>query len=185
MAWRELEAKATEKPPYSTFEALFKSADWYEKKVQTQMQAALEKGTDQASASLREKAGELSGLFASELDHYSRSYVEHAQSHMQENGRDLSERVSLQIKEAGDAAATNFTDRAEQLGRHQLRSPFRTGRTRRSNKAPPAWKRIPYRSVRNSKAMPGLSRQNTSAFSRNIRNKAFRTPNRNWSLKST
>src|SRR5207302_17970 len=74
----ELEAKATE-TTHSTFEALYKSSEWYEKKVQTQMQAALEKGLDQASNQLREKAGEISGLFASELDHYSRSFVEHTQ----------------------------------------------------------------------------------------------------------
>ena len=115
----ELEVKATE-TTHSTFEALFKSADWYEKKVQTQMQTTLEKGMDQAAAALREKAGELSGLFASELDHYSRSYVEHAQDQIQENARDTAERANLQMAEAAEAAAANFTVRAGQLGREQL-----------------------------------------------------------------
>lgn len=115
----ELEVKATE-TTHSTFEALFKSADWYEKKVQTQMQTTLEKGMDQAAATLREKAGELSGLFASELDHYSRSYVEHTQGQLQENARDTAERASLQMAEAVEAAAANFTGRAGQLGREQL-----------------------------------------------------------------
>jgi hypothetical protein len=115
----ELETKATE-TTHNTFEAIFKTADWYEKKVQTQMQAALEKGVDQAATGLREKAGEMSGLFASELDHYSRTYVEHAQGQMKENARDIAEMASQQLTEAGEAASANFTDRAGQLVREQF-----------------------------------------------------------------
>ena len=80
----ELETKATE-TTQGTFEALYKSADWYEKKVQNQMQTILQKGADQAAAQLREKAAELSGMFARELDNCSRSYVEHAQGQIQES----------------------------------------------------------------------------------------------------
>jgi len=115
----ELEAKAAE-TAHNTFESLFKSAEWYEKKVQVQMQTTLEKGIDQAASGLRDKAGELSGLFASELDHYSRSFVEHAQSQMQESARDAAERAKQQMAEAGEAAAANFTERAAQLGREQF-----------------------------------------------------------------
>ena len=115
----ELEARATE-TSHSTFESLYKSADWYEKKIQTQMQTTLEKGLDQAAMRLREKAAEMSGLFASELDHYSRSYVEHAQSQMQENARDAAERGALQMADAGDAAAAKFTERAVQLANEQF-----------------------------------------------------------------
>ena len=115
----ELETRATE-TSHSTFESLFKSADWYEKKFQTQMQTTMEKGIDQAVTRLREKAAEMSGVFASELDHYSRSYVEHAQGQMQENASDAAERGSRQIAEASDAAAAKFTDRAAQLGREQF-----------------------------------------------------------------
>jgi hypothetical protein len=115
----ELETRATE-TSHSTFEALFKSADWYEKKIQTQMQTTLEKGLDQTASRLREKAAEMSGLFASELDHYSRSFVEHAQGQIQENARDAAERASQQITEASDAAAAKFTERAAQLGREQF-----------------------------------------------------------------
>jgi hypothetical protein len=115
----ELETKATE-TSHATFEALFKSADWYEKKVQTQMQTTLEKGLDQATASLREKAGDLSGQFATELDHYSRSYVEHAQTQMGENARDVAEKASLQMNQAGEAAAASFVDRAGQLTHEQF-----------------------------------------------------------------
>ena len=115
----ELETKATE-TTQGTFEALFKSADWYEKKVQTQMQSTLEKGLDQAAASLREKAGDASSQFATELDHYSRSYVEHAQSQMDENARDAAERITLGMAQAGEAAASNFTGRADQLMSEQF-----------------------------------------------------------------
>jgi hypothetical protein len=115
----ELETRATE-TSHSTFEALFKSADWYEKKIQSQMQATLEKGLEQTGSRLREKAAEMSGLFASELDHYSRSYVEHAQGQMQENAREAAERANQQIVESGDAAAAKFTERAAQLGSEQF-----------------------------------------------------------------
>jgi hypothetical protein len=115
----EIETRATE-TSHSTFESLYKSADWYEKKIQTQMQTTMEKGLDQATARLREKAAEMSGLFASELDHYSRTYVEHAQGQMQENARDVAESASQKITEAGDAAAVKFTGRAAQLGREQF-----------------------------------------------------------------
>jgi hypothetical protein len=115
----ELETKATE-TTHATFESLFKSADWYEKKVQTQMQSTLEKGVDLATSGLREKAGEVSRQFASELDHYSRSYVEHAQTQMGENARDVAERTSQQIAQAGEAAAVSFVERAAQLTREQF-----------------------------------------------------------------
>ena len=115
----DLEAKATE-TTHATFEALFKSADWYEKKVQTQMQSTLERGLDQAAAGLREKAGDLSGQFATELDHYSRSYVEHAQTQMGENARDVAEKTSRQIAQAGEDSAASFAERAAQLTREQF-----------------------------------------------------------------
>jgi hypothetical protein len=115
----EMETKATE-TTQATFEALYKSADWYEKKVQNQMQTTLQKGVDQSAAHLREKAAELSGLFARELDNCSRSYVEHAQTQIQESAAEAAERGRQQISEAGDAAAANFTERAAQLGREQL-----------------------------------------------------------------
>ena len=115
----ELESKATE-TSQGTFEALYKSAEWYEKKVQNQMQTTLQKGVDQAAAQLREKAADLSGLFAKELDHCSRSYVEHAQRQIRESAKDAAERASLQIADGGDAAATLFQDRAETLAQKQL-----------------------------------------------------------------
>jgi hypothetical protein len=62
----------------------------------------------------------MSGLFANELDHYSRTYVEHAQGQMQENGRDAAERATQQMTEASDAVAGKFNERAAQLGLEQF-----------------------------------------------------------------
>jgi hypothetical protein len=115
----EMEAKATETTA-QTFEALYKSADWYEKRVQNQMQTTLQKGVDQAAAQLREKAAELSGMFARELDKCSRSYVEHAQGQIQESSAEAAERSSQQIADAGNAATAMFTERAAELGREQF-----------------------------------------------------------------
>jgi hypothetical protein len=115
----ELESKATE-TSQSTFEALYKSAEWYEKKVQNQMQTTLQKGVDQAAAQLREKAADLSGLFAKELDHCSRSYVEHAQRQIRESAKDAAERASQQIVDGCDGAAALFQDRAETIAQKQL-----------------------------------------------------------------
>ena len=115
----DLETKATE-TTHTTFESLFKSADWYERKVQTQMQSTLEKGVEQAATGLREKAGELSGLFASELEHYTRSYVEHAHGQLEENAREVAEKASQQIAQASETAAANFSERASQQVREKF-----------------------------------------------------------------
>lgn len=115
----DLETKASE-TSHSTFESLFKSAEWYEKKVQTQMQTTLEKGMDQTTVRLREKAAEMSGLFASELDHYSRSYVEHTRGQMQESASDVIEQATRQFAETNEAAAAKFTEQASQIGREQF-----------------------------------------------------------------
>jgi hypothetical protein len=110
----ELETKATE-TTHTTFESLFKTADWYEKKVQTQMQTTFDKGLEQATSSLREKAGELSGLFATELDHYSRSYVEHTHGQIEDAGRDALERLS---RHAAEMSATSASAFAQQTRHH-------------------------------------------------------------------
>jgi hypothetical protein len=108
----EIEARATE-TTHSTFESLYKSADWYEKKVQTQMQATVDKGLEQATSSLRDKAGEVSRLFASELDHYSRSYVEHVHGQIEETSHDLLDRTQRQFSELSAGAASSFAQHAE------------------------------------------------------------------------
>ncbi len=103
----ELESKATE-TSQGTFEALYKSADWYEKKVQNQMQTTLQKGVDQAAAHLREKTGFVRACSPKNSTICSRSYVEHAQRQIQECANEASARASEQIAAGSDAAAAGF-----------------------------------------------------------------------------
>ena len=108
----EIDTKATE-TTHATFESLFKTADWYEKKVQMQMQSALEKGLEQAAVGLREKAGEISRLFASELDHYNRSYVEHAHSQIEEAAREVFDHARRQSAELVAESVASLAQQAE------------------------------------------------------------------------
>ena len=55
----ELEAKVSDLK-HEVVEELFKSAEWYEKKAQTQIQNLSEKAVEHAGEQLREKAGEIS-----------------------------------------------------------------------------------------------------------------------------
>ena len=116
----EIESKATE-TVHTTFESLFKTADWYEKKVQTQMQNTLEKGLEQANSTLRERAGEISGLFATELDHYSRTYVEHTQGQFDEAARENRERIGKQSAELTAASAAAISQAAQNQTESALR----------------------------------------------------------------
>src|SRR5215470_17936871 len=70
-----LETKAVDLK-HHTMEELFKSSEWYEKRAQTQLQNTTEKLMEQAGSTLREKAGEVSSLFAGELSQASGNYVE-------------------------------------------------------------------------------------------------------------
>jgi len=114
----EIEAKATD-TTHEAFESIFKSAEWYEKKVQTQMQATLEKGLAQAAEALRAKAGEISSQFAAELDHYTRSYVEHAKEQMDEQAQTAAARTREAAQAAADAIAGGFSDRAAKIATEQ------------------------------------------------------------------
>jgi len=114
----ELETKATE-TQHTTFEALYKSAEWYEKKVSAQMQTTLDRGLDQASQALREKAGEMSGTFASELNHYSRSYVEHAQEQMDEAVKEALDRSRTLMGQSAETTAASFSDEIRQSAQRE------------------------------------------------------------------
>ncbi len=108
-ATEELDAKSNE-VTHTTFESLFKSSEWYQKKAQTSMQAALERSLDQATDGLRERAAEISRLFASELDHYSRSYVEHTQGLLEETAKDSVALGREQLRQAAETTAAALSD---------------------------------------------------------------------------
>jgi hypothetical protein len=115
----ELESKAVDLK-HHTMEEMFKSAEWYEKKAQTQLQSTTEKLVEQAGAQLREKAGEVSSLFASELNHGSRSYVEQSHRQMEESVRESFERIRILSAEAADTTSAAFTDEIQRNGRQEL-----------------------------------------------------------------
>jgi len=105
---------------HQAVEDIFKSAEWYEKKAQTQIQNTTEKFVDQAGNQLREKAGEISSVFASELDHSSRNFVGHAQRQMEEVVRESFERSRSLFAEVADTTAAAFTDEIQRTARQEL-----------------------------------------------------------------
>ncbi len=115
----ELEAKSTD-ATHATFEQLYKSAEWYQRKAQASMQTAFEKGITQATTHLREKAAEISTLFASELDHYSRSYSEHTQGLLDESAKELASRMRTQMSETTEAGAAKFSDEIHSLSEDKI-----------------------------------------------------------------
>jgi hypothetical protein len=115
----ELEAKLNDFKQQAA-EDLFKSAEWYEKKAQTQIQNTTEKFVDQAGNQLREKAGEISSVFASELDHSSRNFVGHTQRQMQEVVSDSFERARALFAEAAETTSAAFTDEIQRTARQEL-----------------------------------------------------------------
>jgi hypothetical protein len=122
ITWRnltELEGKAGDLK-HQVVEELLKSAEWYEKKAQTQIQALTDRAVEHAGNQLREKAGEVSGVFASELDHASRSFLGHSQTQMEEVVRDAFQRARSLFAEAADTTAAAFTDEIQRTGRQEL-----------------------------------------------------------------
>src|SRR5438874_276342 len=114
----ELEGKAGDLK-HQVVEELHKSAEWFEKKAQTQIQNFTERAVEHAENRLRERAGEVSGAFTSELDHSSRSFVGHAQSQMEELVRDSFTRSRALFAEAADTTVAAFTDEIQRTGREE------------------------------------------------------------------
>ncbi len=110
----EIEAKGTD-ASHTTFEALYKASEWYQKKAQTSMQTMLEKALEQATGGLREKAAEFSRMFASELEHYSRSYADHARGILDESVREVVKGGRAQLAEAAETTAATFSDGVHQI----------------------------------------------------------------------
>jgi hypothetical protein len=115
----DLDTRATD-ITHTAIETLYKSANWYEKKVHTQMQASLDKGLDQAAESLRARAGEMSGLFASELDHYSRSFVEHSKGQLEESAKEAVDQTQQKISEAAETASLEMGDIARRAAQSEI-----------------------------------------------------------------
>ncbi len=115
----ELENKAVDLK-HHTMEEMFKSAEWYEKRAQTQAQTFTEKLVEQSTNHLREKAGEISSLFASELDHSSRSYLDQSHHQLEDTVADAFKKVQGLFAEAADTTSAAFTDEIQRNARQEL-----------------------------------------------------------------
>ena len=115
----ELEGKVSDLK-HQVVDEFQKSAEWYEKKAQTQIQNHSEKVVEQAENQLRDKAGEISGVFATELDHSSRNFVRHTQSQLNEVVRDSFERARSLFAEAADTTTAAFIDEIQRTARQEL-----------------------------------------------------------------
>jgi hypothetical protein len=105
---------------HQTVDDLMKSAEWYEKKAQTQIQNFTEKTVEQAESQFREKAGSVSTVFAGELDHSSRSFISHTQQQMEEVVRDAFEHSRALFAEAAETTTAAFTDEIQRQARNEL-----------------------------------------------------------------
>lgn len=103
-----------------TVEELIKSAEWYEKRAQTQTQSAAERVSEQAGNQLREKAGDIASEFASELDQSSRNFVTYAQTQMAEVVSEAFERARALFAEAAETTSAAFIDEIQRHARQDL-----------------------------------------------------------------
>ncbi len=115
----ELEAKSVDLK-HHTMEEMFKSAEWYEKKAQSQVQSLTEKLANQTDKQLRDKAAEISSLFASELHHASEGYLNQFQSQSEETVRSAFDRIRGLSAEAADTTTAAFTDEIQRNARTEL-----------------------------------------------------------------
>ena len=105
---------------HQSVEELYKSAEWYEKKTQTQLQNLTEKLVEDSGKQLREKAGEVSGVFANELNSTSRSFVGQTRQQLEEAVHEAFERVRMLFAEAADTTSAAFTDEIQRNARQEL-----------------------------------------------------------------
>ena len=115
----ELEGKA-ETAKHQVVDDLLKSAEWYEKKAQTQIQHFAERAAEQAEGRLRERAAEISSMFASELDNASRNFVGHTHNQMEDVVRDAFERARALFSEAAETTSAAFIDEIQRQAREEL-----------------------------------------------------------------
>ena len=103
-----------------TVEDLVKSAEWYEKRAQTQTQSAAEKVSELVGNQLRERAGDIASEFATELDQSSRNFVTYAQTQMAEVVSEAFERARALFAEAAETTSAAFIDEIQRHARQDL-----------------------------------------------------------------
>jgi hypothetical protein len=115
----DLESKASDLK-HQSVEELYKSAEWYEKKTQTQLQSLAEKLVEDSGKQLREKAGEVSGVFANELNSTSHRFLGQTRQQLEEAVHESFERVRILFAEAADTTSAAFTDEIQRNARQEL-----------------------------------------------------------------
>jgi hypothetical protein len=103
-----------------TVEDLNKSAEWYEKRAQTQTQAAADKAGEQAAKQLREQAGNIANEFSGEIDQSSRNFVAYAQTQMADVVSEAFERARSLFSEAAETTTAAFIDEIQGHARRDL-----------------------------------------------------------------
>jgi len=105
---------------HQSVDDMMKSAEWYEKRAQTQIQHAMEKTLEQAELQFREKAREVSSMFAGELDNSSRGFVTHTQTQLEETVREAFANARALFTEAAETTTAAFTDEIQRQARAEL-----------------------------------------------------------------
>ena len=116
----EFERKSLE-TEHTTYEALLKASEWYQKKAQTSMQTSMERSVEQATGALRDRAAETSRLLASELDHYGRTYVEHSQAQIEDAAKAIVDRERGKLGENAEIAAASFSNQVNRVTLESLK----------------------------------------------------------------
>jgi hypothetical protein len=95
---------------HQNYEAMMKSAEWYQKKAHSTMQTSLERAVEQSTTALRDRAAEVSSLLASELDHYRRTYVEHSTAQIEDAAKEVVSRERDRMSETAQMVTAGFSD---------------------------------------------------------------------------
>jgi hypothetical protein len=115
----DLEARV-ERVKQSAVDDLVKSAEWYEKKAQTQIQGLADKIGEQSAETLREKAAEVASEFGGEMDQSSRNFISYAQTQMAEVISDAFNRARGLFAEAAETTTAAFIDEIQRHARQDL-----------------------------------------------------------------
>jgi len=115
----ELQQRNTE-TQHSTYDALLKASEWYQKKAHTTMQSSLDKVVEQSSTALRDRAAEVSSLLAAELDHYGRTYVEHSSAQIEDAAKEIASRERDKMGETAQMATASFSDQVHRVTSESL-----------------------------------------------------------------
>jgi hypothetical protein len=101
-------------------EDLVRSAEWYEKRAETQIQGIAERIGEQTASQLGERAGKISREVTGEMDQSSRNFVTYAQKQMADVVSDAFERARALFAEAAETTSAAFIDEIQRHARRDL-----------------------------------------------------------------